>query len=173
MDPLVYTPTETSYFLQHEVPVLLVRLTPSRPPEWGLMTSQHAIEHLSGAVRLSNGKTNLLATQPLIHYEPMRAVLRADRGFARNIKNPRLPATPGPVRLPSLALAQAELLRELADFFTYFEQQPAAMPVHMSFGPLTSAEWQFFHLKHIDHHFLQFGLLNHSHFPRFPIISGL
>jgi len=65
------------------------------------------------------------------------------------------------------------LLSELAHFFTYFEQQPTANPVHMSFGPLTFTEWQFFHLKHIEHQFLQFGLLTQSHFPRFPISNGL
>ena len=166
MSSFAYLEEEAVGFLRTEIPVLLARLDPDQAPAWGLMTPQHMVEHLMGAVLLSVGHYRLPVPEPPTYFEVARVRLLSDAPFTPNTHNPRLPLAPGPLRLPSLAVASAALLLELDGFFQHFEQQPAATPVHPLFGPLSFAEWRIFHFKHFGHHFLQFGLLPQSLLPR-------
>lgn len=166
MSSLTYCEEEITSFLRTEMPVLLARLDPNQAPAWGLMTPQHMVEHLMGAVLLSVGHYHLPVSESPTYFDAARVRLMSDAPFSPNTRNPRMPSTPGPLRLPSLAVAAATLLLEVDGFFNHFGQHPAAVPVHPLFGPLSFAEWRVFHFKHFGHHFLQFGLLAQSLLPR-------
>ena len=161
-----YTEAEIAHFLRYDVPALLTRLDPTQAPAWGQMTPQHMTEHLAGAVRLSMGRYNHPAPPAGPALDRMQAYLLADAPFPPGVRNPMLPATPGPLRLPSLAAAGAVLLLELDEFFAHYARQPAATAAHPMFGTLDFKQWRVFHFKHFSHHLLQFGLLPASLFPR-------
>ena len=40
----------------------------------------------------------------------------------------------------------------------YFEENPDATFINLTFGELDKTEWDVFHEKHFKHHFNQFGL---------------
>lgn len=161
-----YSEAEITDFLRQQVPALLASLDPAQVPAWGQLTPQHMVEHLTGALRLSMGRYDLPAPPPSLALNQAAAFLRTDVPFARHIRNPMMPPTPGPLRLPSLTAAVAGLLLTLDEFFDHYARQPAATAVHPMFGTLVFAQWQAFHFKHFHHHLLQFGLLPASLLPR-------
>ena len=166
MNDFAYSVPEINRFLCHEVPALLARLAPDQAPAWGQMTPQHMTEHLAGALRLSMGRFDHPAPPAGPALDRMQAFLQADAPFRPGVRNPTMPATPGPLRLPSLAAAVAALLLELDEFFAHYARQPAATAVHPMFGTLDFEQWRVFHFKHFSHHLLQFGLLPASLLPR-------
>ncbi|MGB3619274.1 MAG: DUF1569 domain-containing protein [Catalinimonas sp.] len=148
----------TTHYLQTTVPVRLDALTADAPRRWGRMTPQHAVEHLAGVLRISNGKAEVPLAVPPEHLPKALVFLRSDRTFRPETKAPLLPAEPLPLRFPDIAEAKRRLRREVDDFYAYHEAHPDARPMHPAFGPLDRADWERFHAKHFAHHFRQFGL---------------
>ena len=159
MPAFAHTEAEISAFLRRDVPRLLAHLDPAQPPVWGQMTAQHMVEHLVGALRLSLGQYGLPAPPAGPAIDRMQAFLASAAPFPTNIRNPRMPAVPGPLRLATLPAANTALLLLLDDFFSHYAHQPTATAAHPMFGPLDFGQWQRFHFKHFTHHLTQFGLL--------------
>jgi hypothetical protein len=96
-----YTEAETTDFLRRQVPVLLARLEADQLPAWGLMSAQHMVEHLTGAVRLSMRHYPMPPPAPSAALEHLRASLDTDAPFFRNRLNPAcqlFPAGSGSLR---------------------------------------------------------------------------
>ncbi|NVO31837.1 DUF1569 domain-containing protein [Hymenobacter lapidiphilus] len=166
MTPFPYTEDETTRFLRREVPALLAGLASAQVPTWGQLTPQHMVEHLAGAMRLSMGRYNLPAPPASPALDLMQTRLQANAPFPPGVRNPRMAATPGPLRHASLTAATTELLLTIDEFFDHYARQPAATAVHPMFGPLDFGQWRVFHFKHFSHHFFQFGLLPTNLLPR-------
>ncbi|GAB3879169.1 hypothetical protein GCM10028824_42180 [Hymenobacter segetis] len=166
MSDFPYSEAEIIDFLQRDVPRLLVHLGPIQVPNWGQMTAQHMVEHLTGAVRLSMGRYGLPAPPPSPALDEVQAYLQADAPFNISTPNPATARKLGPVHQPSLAAAISLLLLTLDEFFDHYAQQPAATAVHPAFGNLNFRQWQVFHFKHFHHHLRQFGLIPTSLLPR-------
>jgi hypothetical protein len=148
-------------FFWEEVPQCLKQLTPDTSPDWGVLTPQAMIEHLVGSWRISNGKAQVERKTPKKELPKYRQFLYSDQPYEKNIKNPIMPENePPPLRKPDLQSAKEQLLKEIDDFFDFFEQQPEATPVHPIFGALDKDGWLTFQYKHMRHHFKQFGILN-------------
>ena len=145
-------------FLQKKVPSLLAQLQPDTPGRWGKMTPQHAVEHLSYVVKLSNGRATMPQATPEEQLPRYREFLRSDRPFRENTVSPVMPPEPLPLRYPDLETAKAKVQAELEEFYRYFAAHPDARTVNPVFGPLTREEWERFHVKHFTHHLRQFGL---------------
>ncbi|SDM58497.1 oxepin-CoA hydrolase / 3-oxo-5,6-dehydrosuberyl-CoA semialdehyde dehydrogenase [Catalinimonas alkaloidigena] len=148
----------TTQFLQETVPAMLDRLEAGAPRRWGKMSPQHAVEHLSYTVKLSNGKVTMAQVTPDDQLPRYREFLMSDRPFRENTVSPVMPPEPPPLRYPDLATAKAKVKQELQDFYRYFAAHPTAQTVNPVFGPLTRDAWERFHAKHFAHHLRQFGL---------------
>lgn len=137
----------------------LSRLTADSQPLWGGMTAQHMVEHLTGALKLSNGAITIEQHTEEKKIPAMRAFLMSDRPMPRNFRSPA--AGDGLPRLkhPDLEKAVAALTMALARFHQYHENYPGIKPVNPVFGPLSYEEWIQFHQKHFQHHLTQFGLI--------------
>lgn len=139
---------------------LLKNLTKEKKPLWGMMTSQHMVEHLVMAVQSSTGK---IVFDRFITPEDKMAIakrfLNSTRPFPKLFVNEVIGAGLKPLFCSDLDSAIEELKKEIIFFEEYFRINPEAKPINATFGPLNYDEWIAFHNKHFTHHLTQFGLI--------------
>lgn len=129
------------------------------PPIFGKMTAQHMLEHLIITLKISSGRINLPVFQPSEDaIKQKQTLLETDMKFPRGIQAPGSDGTLTSLKLSNLKDAQQGFSDALEQFNQYFEINPEETPIHPRFGVLTGLEWKVFHEKHMEHHFLQFGI---------------
>lgn len=139
---------------------VLINLKPETKPIWGIMTSQHMIEHLIMAVKSSNGKLTIeKCINPTEKYALLNRILLSSKPLPRNFINPVFGEGLQPLVYKNLEISIMQLKKETEDFYNYFRQNPNAKLLNATFGPLNFEEWKIFHSKHFTHHFTQFGLI--------------
>jgi hypothetical protein len=138
---------------------LLNKLDPQRKPLWGKMTPQHMVEHLILAVQMSNGKLKLKCFNPPEKIPSLKRFLMSSKSLPKLFVNPVIGEDLRPFEYSSIVEALEKLKYEIDDYAIFFENNPDAKPVNVTFGELNKEEWDVFHKKHFTHHLSQFGLL--------------
>lgn len=126
---------------------------------WGKMCPQHMVEHLILAVKMSNGKLKLECYYPPEKIPSLKRFLMSSRPMPKLFVNPVVGKDLRPLKYSSLEEAIEKLKNEIDDYVLFFENNPGAKPVNITFGELNKEEWDVFHKKHFTHHLSQFGLL--------------
>ena len=138
---------------------LLNKLDPQQKPLWGKMTPQHMVEHLILAVQMGNGKLKLECFNPPEKIPTLKRFLMSSRPMPKLFVNPVIGEDLIPLENSSLLEAIEKLKNEIDDYVIFFENNPSANLVNVTFGELNKEEWDVFHKKHFTHHLSQFGLL--------------
>ena len=138
---------------------LLNELEPQQKPLWGKMTPQHMVEHLILAVQMSNGKLKLECFNLPEKIPSLKRFLLSSRPMPKLFVNPVIGEALRPLEYSSLEEAIEKLKKEIDDYILFFENNPGAIPVNVTFGELNKEEWIVFHKKHFTHHLSQFGLM--------------
>lgn len=138
---------------------LLDGLQPSAKQLWGKMSAQHMVEHLIFAMQLSNNKLNVGCFNPPEKIPVLKKIMMSSRPFPREFINPVIGENLVPLIHNSLNEAIRNLIREVEDYYKFFEENPDAVLTNPTFGDLGKTEWAVFHEKHFRHHFEQFGLI--------------
>lgn len=147
-------------FIEEEVPVLLEGLSQDQQPLWGKMTAQHMVEHISEIFLMSATPHHEIPVMvPQERLEKAIAWLESDKQFRPNTVAPILPSEPLPLTFSNLEEAKQKFLSALDKYTVAWRAQPAMTVDHPAFGPLSRKQWEQFHMKHVHHHFRQFGLL--------------
>lgn len=141
-----------------EILRILDNLNPDAQPQWGNMSAQRMVEHLTDIVKISSGKTKLPLEVPEDRIEKMQAFLDSDKPMARNIEVP-FAKKDEELRNEEIELAIDEFLLEWIDFEEHFVEDPQRTELHPYYGNLNFDQWCRLHSKHITHHFEQFGLI--------------
>ncbi len=128
-------------------------------PLWGKMTAQHMVEHLILAVKMSNGKLSLKCFNPPEKIPALKRFLMSNRSLPKLFINPVIGEDLLPLEYASLDKAKEILIEEVSNYLKYFENNPEAKTVNVTFGELNKDEWDVFHEKHFEHHLSQFGLI--------------
>ena len=126
---------------------------------WGKMCPQHMVEHLILAVKMSNGKLKLECINPPEKIPSLKRFLMSSRPMPKLFANPVVGKDLRPLKYSSLEAAVEKLKNEIDVYVLFFENNPGAKPVNVTFGELNKEEWDVFHKKHFTHHLSQFGLL--------------
>jgi len=134
-------------------------LKSNQKPVWGKMSAQHMVEHLILAVKMGNGKLKLECINPADKLPKLKKFLMSSRPMPKGFVNPVIGMDNLPLNYPSLDEAMSKLKEEIEDYYRFFEENPDAKPVNVTFGELNKTEWDHFHKKHFTHHLEQFGLL--------------
>lgn len=136
----------------------LNKLTPETKPEWGKMSAQRMVEHLTDTIRIATGETPQELLIPEDKIERMVAFLYTDKPMARNMEVPFAKADT-PLRNEELELAVDEFVEVYLEFQELFAENPDLKTVHAYYGPLNYEQWDLLNKKHLTHHFTQFGIL--------------
>jgi hypothetical protein len=145
---------------KEELNSLLDLLCEDTEAKWGLMKSQHMIEHLVKTLEFSNGK--MLLTLKATEEEAKMAkqkFIYTDAEMPQGLKSSLLGEVPDSFKYPGLDEAKKNLIHELNEFHNHFMNHPSASFIHPRLGNLNYHEWIILHNKHFTHHFKQFGLL--------------
>lgn len=137
----------------------IILLGANTKPLWGKMTSQHMVEHLILAMRMSTGKIKLECFNPPEKLPALKRFLMSSRPLPKLFVNPAIGENLLPLKYTSLEEAKKILKQEITDYLKYFELNPEVKTINVTFGELNKDEWDIFHQKHFAHHFSQFGLI--------------
>lgn len=129
-------------------------------PNWGKMTAQHMVEHLTSTFRLATGEIKIPVYTPTNQIAEMRKFLMSNRPIPREIVSPAIGSDLPKLKNSSFEEAISEFWDEFDTFVSYYEDNPEAKNVNPAFGELTWTEWKQFMKKHMTHHFEQFGILS-------------
>jgi hypothetical protein len=128
-------------------------------PLWGKMTPQHMVEHLILAVKMSTGRFNLKCFNPPEKIPVLKRFLMSSRPLPKLFINPVIGAELSPLEYSSLGEAKERLKEEIDYYYSFFNSNPCAKTVNVTFGELNKEEWDVFHNKHFEHHLSQFCLM--------------
>lgn len=137
----------------------LEHLDPSAQPQWGSMSAQRMVEHLSDTLDLAMGNISDVKLEvPVEKIERAQGFILSEHPMPKNFEASFAPVNT-PVRNESLELALDELALKWVDFENYFIEQPQMTTLHPNFGELNKELWSKLNAKHIKHHFEQFALV--------------
>ncbi|MBN7811802.1 DUF1569 domain-containing protein [Algoriphagus sp. H41] len=144
----------------HQILHRLQKLASDSPAQFGVMSPQHMVEHLSLTVKISYDRIKIPEFEPGKNELVLKQeLLYSSIQFPRGIRAPGLgEGALLPLRFSNLNEAKEELLKSLTNYTRYFKENPEARPVHPRFGRLMHGEWEIFHAKHFEHHLRQFGV---------------
>jgi len=140
---------------------LIEILDASEKPVWGIMTPQHMIEHLGMifySTSLGRGQDLILPEEEAQKWK--KRFFSSYYPFPRNIRmagTQDKPVELAPLRYASLDEAKEKLSGAIAGFVKAYQDQPDQVAVHGYFGDMDMSEWLAFHVKHMEHHLMQFG----------------
>ena len=137
----------------------LSKLTPNKQANWGNMSAQRMVEHLTDTLKIATGEN----PQALIIEEEkiprMLDFLISDKPMAQNIEVP-FAKKDEVLRHEELELAIDEFVETLIEFEEIYENDPKLTHIHPYYGPLNFQQWKRLNAKHLTHHFMQFGLID-------------
>ncbi len=146
-------------FLRHTFPQLLKKLKGDEKPEWGKMSPQQMVEHMTDSFRIADEKNRHAIHTPQDQLPGYKGFLMSEKEFRPNTKNALMGEEPPGIINASLQEAIRELEEEIAFFVSFFQNDPGVVTTNPFFGMLNYEEWvQLLH-KHAVHHLKQFSLL--------------
>lgn len=127
--------------------------------EFGIMTAQHMIEHLTITLKLASGR---IAYPPFTpskqQLEWKKALLNTPMEFPKGIKAPGIKEQElMPLKYSSLEESKEQLIKAVKEYNSFFKENPDALTNHPRFGMMNYIEWELFHPKHFKHHLGQFN----------------
>ena len=134
------------------------KLDAQKVPQWGSMSAQRMVEHLTDTLWIACGQNPQTLLVPEEKLPAMLAFLDSEKPMAKNIQVPFALAET-PLRNEELELAIDEYVDAWLAFEEHYDSTPGLTNVHAYYGPLNADEWRKLHAKHVTHHFTQFGLL--------------
>jgi len=134
------------------------KLEESSSPEWGNMSAQRMVEHLTDGINMSTGIGDFQLEIPEDRVSKMVQFLDSDKPMAQNIQV-SFAKSDTPLRNEDLDDAIDEFTLTWVDFEELYENQPNFSALHPYYGNLNFEQWKRLHSKHFTHHFNQFGLI--------------
>lgn len=139
---------------------ILLGLTESTKPKWGILTPQHMVEHLDYFSQLALKKIPAEMTTPADRVVKFTASLYNYYAMPKNFQHPLLKKDElEDLKYSSLEEAKTALFDGLKEVDNAFKQDPDFKAFNPAFGNLNRYEWKLYTQKHFHHHFEQFGLL--------------
>tara|TARA_B100000508_G_scaffold55003_3_gene42770 strand:+ start:155906 stop:156358 length:453 start_codon:yes stop_codon:yes gene_type:complete len=126
-------------------------------PDWGKMSAQEMVEHLSDTLRIASGKDKFPLATPEKYLEKSYEFLMSESPLQREL-NVSFAPEERTLRHDDLSDAIDEFTEEWIAYEEHYENNDQR-ELHPYFGNLNFAEWQELNKKHLTHHLLQFGLI--------------
>jgi uncharacterized damage-inducible protein DinB len=137
---------------------LLDEISPDKNPEWGVLSLQGMIEHMTDSIGVGWKRIQ----QPQQYSDEItsksKAFMLSEKPFKPGTKNSLMSETPAPLRRADISDAKKELKIEIENFIEYWKKHTNEKVTNPFFGNLNYAEWLHLLHKHAMHHLKQFGI---------------
>lgn len=150
--------TAKKKFLTEEIANSLKNLKADTPAAFGIMTSQHMIEHLTWIIKSSAKDHGEPEGQPSKGQLGFKKFIEGGAIFKHRPKDQSKEDLP-PLKYGSLEEAMAQIPLAISRFYHFYEGKSDKKGYHPMMGELTFEEIELFHYMHVRYHFWQFGLL--------------
>jgi hypothetical protein len=133
------------------------RLAPDSTRQWGRMTPHQAVCHLSDSFRAMMGRSHVspattFVSRTLMRWMALSTPVKWPAGVRTRPEVDQEIGGTTPVDFDRDRLALEALMEEFAG------RTSADLQPHPMFGRLSTAEWQRWGYRHLDHHLRQFGV---------------
>jgi len=151
--------TNRREFLTMQVPQILTNLKEDTVPQFGLMTPQHMVEHLTWVTKSSLTRKS----------EPEPELSKSQQYFRKFIDNGAIfkhrPSDKtkddlAPLKYGSLAEAIENIPEAVDRLYQTFEENPNFKTFNPMMGEFNFEDQELFHYQHYKYHFYQFGLID-------------
>ena len=147
------------HFFNNEYIPLLQQLKGDEKGNWGVLSAQGMIEHMTDSIGVAWGRISQPLQTPDHLLERMRTFALGEKEFKPGTPNSLMTDTPAPLRKASIADAVSELDNEIKNFVAYYHANPTAIITNPFFGDFNYKEWLHLLHKHAVHHLKQFSLI--------------
>jgi len=155
--------------------LLITQITEDIQGQWGVMSPQNMIEHLGQVFyATAKGFTGKMYLEPAVAAKAKARFFSSYYPFPKGVRMPgtqELPIEAPAFKYSSLDEAKSKFKNAVRYFVDQLNDNPAQTSTHGYFGELKLEEWLPFHIKHVEHHAMQFGLLPRDE--KIPVIEKL
>ena len=146
-------------FLSQEFVSALKKLKGDEKGNWGVLSPQGMIEHMTDSIDIASEKVKHPIQTPAEFLEKSKAFAMSDKEFKPGTKNSLMSETPARLRNKTLEDAIHELENSIQNFINHFREDPMKTVENPFFGKLNFQEWLTLLCKHSKHHLKQFNLI--------------
>lgn len=146
-------------FFKEEYIPLLRKLKGDEKGNWGVLSPQGMIEHMSESIAIASMRIVHALHTPSELVEKMKSFALSDKEFRPGTKNALMSDEPAPLRNKDIEEALKELEMEITEFIAFYEHKPDQKVTNPFFGDLNYEEWLHLLYKHAIHHLKQFNLI--------------
>ncbi len=150
---------EKEKFLTEEFITLLKKLKANEKPQWGVLSAQGMVEHMTDSFGSAWGRILEPMQTPPEFLEKAKSFAMSDKPFRPNTKNSLMSETPAPLRQANMEDAVKELENEIFLFTTHYQFYPNAIVTNPFSGDFNYKEWVHLLHKHAIHHLKQFSII--------------
>lgn len=151
---------EKQKFFTAEYIPLIKKLNGSEKPQWGKLSAQGMIEHMTDSIGMAWGRRKDPMVTPPELLEKAKSFAMSDKEFKPNTPNQLIGENPLPLRHKNIEEAATELENEVFLFLSFYDFNPNAVVRNPFFGDLNYQEWLHLLHKHAKHHLKQFSVIN-------------
>ncbi len=145
------------FFTQEYIP-LLKKLNGNEKGNWGVLSPQGMIEHITDSIAIAWKRIEHPMQTPENILEKVRSFALSDKEFKPGTKNSLMTEEAAPLRNLSIEAAIIELDSEIKSFIEFYKNNPNTIVTNPFFGDLNYQEWLHLLHKHATHHLKQFNL---------------
>ena len=146
-------------FLTTEFPKLLNNLSPNSKANFGLMTPQHMVEHLIGAIESATEKYEGEREKPATEQQlGMQQFIKSGCVLSHRPSDKTKADLP-PLKHASLEEAISLVPKAVQKYYAFQDANSNYIPYAYYMGEVSFEEVELFHFMHIQYHLWQFGLL--------------
>jgi hypothetical protein len=146
-------------FFTQDYITLLKKLEGHEKGNWGVLSPQGMIEHMTDSIGVAWGRIKQPLHTPADLLQRYRDFALSDKKFKPGTKNAYMREEADPLRKTSIGEAVTELENEIRSFVNYYHQHPNAVIQNPFFGDFNYEEWLHLLHKHAIHHLKQFNLM--------------
>jgi len=146
-----------TFFTQEYIP-LLKKLNGNEKGNWGVLSPQGMIEHMTDSIGIAWKRVEHPLQTPETILEKVRSFALSDKEFKPGTKNSLMTEEAAPLRNFSIEAAITEIDNEIKSFLEFYKKNPNAVVTNPFFGDFNYEQWLHLLHKHALHHLKQFNL---------------
>lgn len=148
-------------FFNIKLPELLNKLNPETQANFELMTPQHMVEHLIGALGSATFKYEGERESPANERQLGMQKFIKSGSVITHKPSDKTEADLPPLKYASLKEAISNIQEAVHQYYAFQDDNPDYIPYAPFMGEVAHEDLEFFHTMHIKYHLWQFNLLEH------------